>query len=130
MKIKFGFVIILFTCCAAAFGQVVIHETWETNKKNRIALTDVIGDWYASDSLKSKITFVKLLNKDVIIEGKRDGVNDYRFARDEDSIHVNGIAANWPPYYCTLFLYDNNTLEIKFYQFHSREATVITYKRN
>jgi len=89
-----------------------------------------MGDWYTSDSNKSKITFVKLANKDVVIEGKRDGVNDYRFTIDEDSIYVNGIASNWPPYYCTLFLNDNNILEIKFYQCHTLEATVITYKRN
>lgn len=130
MKIKIGFVIILLTSFASIFGQVVINETWENNKNNRITLTDIMGDWYTSDSIKSKITFVKLANEDVVIERKRDGVNDYRFSIDEDSIYVNGIAANWPPNYCTLFLNDNNILEIKFYQFHSLKTTVITYKRN
>jgi hypothetical protein len=112
-----------------AFGQVKIHEIWDTNTNSRIVLTHVIGDWYSSDSIKSRISFIRNGNSNVFIEGKRDGVNNYHFKLDSDSIYVNGLAANWPPYYCTLYFHTINTLEIKYYQFHSLVTTSVIYKR-
>jgi hypothetical protein len=116
--------------CVKTFGQEAVHEIWDINKNTRIALSDIIGDWYSSDSTQSKITFAKLGNNDVILEGKRDGIHNYHFILDTDSINVNGVAANWPPYYCTLMLYNNDILEIKYYQFHSSETSIFIYKRS
>ena len=46
-----------------------------------------------------------------------------------NGVFVNGSAANWPPYYCTLFLREINVLEIKFWNFLGPESTSILYKR-
>lgn len=129
MRMKFHFAIILLICVANAFGQETVQELPETNKNNRIALSDIIGDWYLCDSINSKITFINRGNVDVILEGKSNSANDYCFKLDGDSIDVKGIAANWPPYYCTLLLYDHYILEIKVYQSHTLDTATYRYKK-
>lgn len=100
-----------------------------TNKDVKIRLTDIIGNWYSTDSYVSKINFINTNNYFVEIDGIKHGVGNYSFRIYGDSISVNGTAANWPPYDCTLRLLNNKELEIEFYQFLSTETTKIIYRR-
>ncbi len=110
-------------------GQTRGYDITTANKGNRISLTEIIGNWYAVDSFGSKISFVNINNYFVDIEGIKHGVGNYSFRIYGDSISVNGTAANWPPYDCTLRLLNNKNLEIEFYQFLSTETTKIIYRR-
>lgn len=88
----------------------------------------IVGDWCSHDSSLVKISFVEINNDLVNIEGIKHGVGNYMFQLTGDSISVNGTAANWPPYDCTLSLINSRELEISFYQrFHT--ATKVIYKR-
>ena len=110
-------------------AQSNIDSLRNTNKNVKIALNDIIGDFYTTDSLKSKISFIAEGIHAVYIEGIQPGVGKYRFTQAQDSIYVNGFAANWPPYDCTLNLIDKNTLEIKFYQFFYKTPYTIIFKK-
>lgn len=129
MKVKLCFAIVLTTFCFRGHAQREPYAYREANKNSKIALAELLGDWYTSDSTRSTITFVLNVNLDVSLEGKRDGVNDYRFALYKDSVFVNGLAPNWPPYYCTLFLKSEAVLEVLYYQFLSQTIDRIIYKR-
>ena len=113
----------------ALVGQSRGHDIKAANKGNRISLTEIIGNWYAVDTIGSKISFVNINNYFADIEGIKHGVGNYSFRIYGDSISVNGTAANWPPYDCTLRLLTNKNLEIEFYQFLSTETTKIIYRR-
>jgi len=113
----------------ALAGQTRGYDITAANKVNRISLTEIIGNWYTIDSFGSKISFVNINNYFVDIEGIKHGVGNYSFRVYGDSISVNGTAANWPPYNCTLRLLTNKNLEIEFYQFLSTETTKIIYRR-
>lgn len=106
------------------------HDRTATNKANKILLTDIIGNWNSVDSPGHKISFINLNNYIVEINGIKHGVGNYSFIIAGDSISVNGTAANWPPYDCTLRLFNNNKhLEIEFYKFLSTASSKIIYKR-
>jgi len=128
-RYKNAFLLFLLILNYNSKAQVSVHDLREANKQTKIAIKDIIGDWYAGDSLKTKIRFVTIGNYYVSIEGIKHGVGDYGFIIDKDSLSVNGTAPNWPPYDCTLRLLSKNTLEIKFYQFFSTDAYPILYKR-
>lgn len=113
------------TMDAQAIGYKIKNE----NRNNKIALSDIIGNWYAADSSGHKISFVNINNYFVTIEGIKDGVGNYHFMIDGDSVSVNGTAPNWPPYDCTLHLTKNNTLRIEFYQYYFTASTTINYRR-
>ena len=104
-------------------------DTFRVAKKNtKIAINDVIGNWVATDSLKTNIIFVQE-GYDIHIKGLEHGVGNYSFRIEADSICVNGTAANWPPYYCTLNLLNSNELEINFYQGLSKNIFSVIYIR-
>jgi hypothetical protein len=131
MKSIFKLVIIL---CLMVIGEPVSaqlkgHERKAINKDLKIALNDILGDWYATDSTAYKISFININNFYVDIIGIKHGVGNYSFRVIDDSIAVNGSAANWPPYDCTLRLVNKKHLEIEFYQFLSTETTKLMYRR-
>ncbi|MBK7762509.1 MAG: hypothetical protein IPI46_03950 [Bacteroidetes bacterium] len=102
----------------------------EANESTKIALSDILGDWYPIDSLVApQITFRQMGNSLVVIDGIKHGVGNYSFIVEGDGISVNGIAANWPPYDCTLRLLNSKDLEIEFYLFLSTKTTKIIYRR-
>ncbi len=130
MKNIFCFTSILILCNTNVLCQVGTYEIWKANENKQIALSEIIGNWYATDSIRSKISFVRMGKTIVHIEGKKGGVGGpYSFRVDQNGIFVNGSAANWPPFYCTLFLHDHNILEIKFWNYLGPESTSIVYKR-
>ena len=126
---KLIFVLLFIFITHPNFGQTNGYEIKAANKNNKISLTDIIGDWYAVDSSESKISFIKINNYFVDINGIKHGVGNYSFKVLGDSISVNGTAVNWPPYDCTLKLINSNHLELEFYQFHYTETTKVIYRR-
>ena len=114
-------------CCAQTMG----YDAIATNKDIKISLTDLIGNWYTTDSSASMISFINISNYFVDIEGFNHRVGgNYSFRVYGDSMTVNGTAPNWPPYNCSLRLLNNNHLEIEFYQFLSTVTTKIIYRRS
>lgn len=110
-------------------AQTATIDDQENQNDEKIALTDIIGDWYALDSSGSKICMVNVNNLFVDMEGIRHGVGNYSFKISGDSISTNGIAINWPPYDCRLKLSKENFLAIEFYQFFDTTSTKVIYKR-
>lgn len=102
----------------------------EVRDSSKIALSDILGDWYPIDSSAApQITFRQIEISLVEIDGIKHGVGNYSFWTEKDSISINGIAMNWPPYDCTLRLLNKNLLEIEFYQFFYTTSSKIIYKR-
>jgi hypothetical protein len=132
MKILLLFLfIILFHF--SAYSQVEktegVYELRRKTEKTKVALVDILGDWYSTDSTSSKISFIQRGDGEVYIEGKKDAVNYYSFNLEGDSVFVNGLAANWPPFYCTLYLHADQVLEIRYYQLNDRESNNVIYRR-
>lgn len=98
-------------------AQTDVYQMRQENEHDRIALSDILGTWYwtHTDSTRHALSFVNESNAFVHIPEIKHGVGSYLFTIAQDSVHVNGTAANWPPYYCTLHLRDKNTLELTFY---------------
>ncbi len=112
-----------------SFGLTDVHAQQETTQSSKIALTDVLGDWYPKDSLHAKIRFHQIGTSLVEIDGIRHGVGNYGFVVVGDSMNVNGLAINWPPYDCRLRLISKNTLQIEFYQFFTFGTYSMFYSR-
>ena len=130
MRNNISLILILLAFNTHVLGQVETYETWKASEKIQVASSEIIGDWYASDSIQSKISFVRMAETIIYIEGKKGGVGGpYSFRADENGIFVNGTAANWPPYYCRLILHENNSLEIKYWHAVGTESKSIIYKR-
>ena len=130
MRNSISFILILLAFNTKVFGQVDTYELWKTYENTQIASSEIIGDWYASDSIQSKISFVRMAETNIYIEGKKGGVGGpYSFRVDKNGVFVNGSSANWPPYYCTLIPQENNTLEIRYWNFVTPESERIIYKR-
>jgi len=126
---RFYLILIFIFISLVVIAQARVYDLREANKDIKILLTDIIGNWYSIDSPKSTISFITLNNRIVDIDGIKHGVGNYSFIVDGDSISVNGTAANWPPYYCTLRLLNSTHLKIEFYQFFSKETTKVIYTR-
>jgi hypothetical protein len=126
MKSRDLFFIILLQ---VAFSLTDVHAQQETTQSSKIALTDVLGDWYPNDSLHAKIHFHQIGTSLVEIDGIRHGVGNYGFVVDGDSMNVNGLAINWPPYDCRLRLTSKKTLQIEFYQFFTFGTYSMFYSR-
>jgi hypothetical protein len=113
----------------AVVAQTKGYDIIEANKDFKISLTDILGNWHSVDSSSTEISFVNINDYFVDIVGIKHGVGNYSFRVYEDSISVNGTAANWPPYNCSLKLLDGTHLEIEFYQFLSTSTTKTIYQR-
>ena len=130
MKDLLRLILILVAFNTNVFCQVETVETWKRYENTRIELKKIIGAWYATDSIEYAINFISINETIVYIDGIESGVGGpYSFRLDQNGVFVNGSAANWPPYYCTLFLRENNLLEIKYWNFLGPESTSILYKR-
>lgn len=123
----FGVLFIFLLQVTSDFTEV--HAQQEMTSSSKIALTDVLGDWYPKDSLHAKIRFHQIGTSLVEIDGIRHGVGNYGFVVEGDSMNVNGLAINWPPYDCRLRLISKNTLQIEFYQFFSSVTYTMIYSR-
>ena len=126
---KLGFILIFMIISLALSGQTGEYDKKNKNKDHKIALSEIVGNWHSVDSPRNKICFKYLNNYIVEINGIKHGVGNYSFIVRDDSISVNGTAANWPPYSCTLRLIYRKLLEIEFYYIFSKETTKILYKR-
>jgi hypothetical protein len=102
-----------------AHGQNDAMHIREENEYTRIALTDILGEWVweHTDSTRHTLSFVNQADYCVIIPEIKHGVGPYSFLIEQDSMHVNGSAANWPPYYCTVRMVNKQTIELLFYTF-------------
>jgi hypothetical protein len=110
-------------------GQAIGLELKATNKEIKISLSEIMGNWFNTDSTASKISFTNINDYFVDLDGIKHGVGNYSFRIYGDSLSVNGSAPNWPPYDCTLRLLPNDHLEIAFYQFYSTASTKVIYRR-
>jgi len=112
-----------------ATAQSSVQEIRNINKNTKIAVCDILGKWVIDDSSKYQISFSKVGNFYVQIEGIKHGVGNYSFIIDKDSIYTNGTAANWQPYDCKLKLLNKNMLEIAFYQYFTTDAYRVIFSR-
>lgn len=126
MKSRDLFFIILLQ---VTFSLTDVRAQQETTHSSKVELSDVLGDWYPKDSLHAKIHFHQMGTSLVEIDGIRHGVGNYGFVVDGDSINVNGLAINWPPYDCRLRLISKNNLQIEFYQFFTFGKYSMFYSR-
>lgn len=122
-------ILLLLSTANYCYAQSGADSIRKRNVKTRIALTDLLGDWYVMDSQKTKISFINLMDVLVEMKGIKHGVGHYSFPIKKDSVEVNGSAANWPPYYCTLSMQDNNTIKILFYDYLYPGNTSISITR-
>lgn len=113
-----------------SFAQTSGLGIKDANKNLKIAVNDIVGNWCTDDSAQSMICFINDNSYFVHIDGIQHGVGKYYFNIAKDSISVNGTAANWPPYDCTITMINTNLLQIEFYQFFSKETTKVIYKRD
>jgi hypothetical protein len=126
---KLIFILFFLALAEPSIAQTVGNGGKETSKYLKIAVNDIVGNWYTIDSAHTKISFVNSNNRYMYIEGIQHGVGNYGFSVNSDSISVNGMAANWPPYDCTLRLINSKHLEISFSQFFIKESYKVIYKR-
>lgn len=110
-------------------AQTTEHGAKPSNTLNKISVNDIVGDWYTGESSSSKISFTKINDAFVGIDGIKHGSGNYLFQLTGDSISVNGMAMNWPPYDCKINLLNSDQLEITFYQFYHKESTKLIYRR-
>jgi len=125
---------LILLCCLIlstldAHGQ--IDSIRQQYSKTKIALKDIIGNWnwQHSDSSIQRLSFVNNKNQSVSIPEIRHGAGQYTFFIIKDSVEVNGSAANWPPYYCTIKQLDKNSIELLFYNVQFQGVTVISCRR-
>ena len=118
--------IVSFGVCNA---QGSIDSLRTANEAKMLEVSSLLGKWYTQDSIPSEIEFVKDVHAYLIIKPLLHGVDYYRFILRNDSIGVNGCAANWPPYDCILNLKDSSSLEIYYFQYFSEKPTTVLYKR-
>jgi hypothetical protein len=126
---KLSLILLLTFINLSLSAQTREKELPEESKPTKIALSDIVGNWYSADSTANKISIKKLNNYAVEIEGIRHGVGNYSFNIASDSISVKGMAINWPPLDCSLRLLKGNLLEIEFFQFYSANSSKIIYRR-
>lgn len=128
--IKIGLILTLMINSHYSFAQTRVYDIKVANKNLKIAVSDIVGNWCTDDSAQSMICFINDNSYFVHIDGIQHGVGKYYFNIAKDSISVNGTAANWPPYDCTITMLNTNLLQIEFYQFFSKETTKVFYKRD
>jgi hypothetical protein len=126
---KLSFILLLTLINLSLSAQTNEKEWPEESKPTKIALSDLEGNWYSADSTSNKISFKKLNNYAVEMEGIRHGVGNYSFNIAGDSISVKGMAINWPPLDCSLRLLKGNLLEIEFFQFYYANSSKMIYRR-
>lgn len=131
-RIKNSIILLVFVAIQnGAIAQSAADSIRKGNVHTKIALTDILGEWYMHhpDSSKSKIHFINEASYHVIIPEIKHGVGEYSFRIEQDSMYVNGYAPNWPPYYCTVNRVDNNTLELLFYTYTNAFTTSVVCRR-
>lgn len=133
-RIKNSIILLVFVAIQnGAIAQSAADSIRKGNVHTKIALTDILGEWYMHhpDSSKSKIHFINQTGFQVIIPEIKHGVGEYSFRIEQDSMYVNGYAANWPPYYCTVNRVDKSTLELEllFYTYTNSGITHIVCRR-
>lgn len=125
----------LVLLCCLIFSTLNAHGQIDSIRhqysKTKIALKDIIGiwNWQHSDSSIQRLSFVNNKNQSVSIPEIRHGAGPYTFFIVKDSVEVNGSAANWPPYYCTIKQLDKNSVELLFYNVQFQGVTVISCRR-
>jgi hypothetical protein len=123
------FILVFLAKAEPSIAQTGVNGAKESNKNLKIAVNDIDGNWYPTDSIHATIRFVIANPRYMDMEGIQHGVGNYGFPVNNDSISVNGMAPNWPPYDCTLRLINNKRLEISFSQFFIKESYKVIYKR-
>lgn len=125
------FILILFSIffCKRTNAQTEVKFVSGSSTNHKIAISDILGTWYSMDSLNTVINFV-YQGGDMIIDGIHDGVGNYTFNCDKDSLWANGYAVNWPPFDCTLNLLKNDVLEIKFHTVVSESVALRFFSRS
>lgn len=125
----FTFLWLFLGCCTKSTAQSNIDSLRTANEFVTIPLDDVLGTWYSSDSVHTEIQLINEGDRSVHISGIQHGVGSYYFIVENDSINVNGSAANWPPYYCILSLVEKEGLEIIFYQYSYPKTNRVVFVR-
>lgn len=123
------FILLFLAKAEPNLAQTGVNGAKESNQHLKIAVKDIVGNWFTADSSHTMISFINSNNRYMYIEGIQHGVGNYGFPINNDSISVNGMAPNWPPYDCSLRLINSKRLEISFSQFFIRESYKVIYKR-
>lgn len=93
----------------------------------KIPTSSLLGIWNPVDTSFKSVEFVK---QDPYVMIKVDSQHaGYTFNIENDSVYVNGVLPNWPPYDCILILKDATTLEINYFQYFSKVTQVVKYKK-
>lgn len=93
----------------------------------KIPTSSILGIWNPVDTSFKNVEFVK---QDSYIMIKVDSQHaGYTFNIENDSVYVNGVLPNWPPYDCILILKDATTLEINYFQYFSKVPQIVKYKK-
>jgi hypothetical protein len=129
MKNVFALLFMLFLLNTAA-GQSVADSIRQANADVKIALHHILGTWKAENALADQtIRFVQEGSASVVIPEIKPGVDHYHFRVEGDSVRVNGYAAHWPPFYCTLLLENPNQLRMLFYTLQSPSVSSAVYQK-
>ncbi len=93
----------------------------------KIPASSILGRWNPVDTSFKMVEFIK---QDPYVMIKVDSQHaGYTFNIENDSVFVNGVLPNWPPYDCILNLKDATTLEINYFQYFSKVPQVVKYKK-
>jgi hypothetical protein len=93
----------------------------------KIPMSSILGFWNPIDTNFKSVEFVK---QDPYVMIKVDSQHaGYTLNIENDSVYVNGVLPNWPPYDCILILKDATTLEINYFQYFDKVTHVVKYKK-
>ncbi len=128
---KFLLVVLLcFQTADTLSGQQNEQKSDTKDSAKKISVREIEGTWFTSDSTGLAIQFIQEGNGDVYLEGIRHGISRYSFLLEKDSMSTQGVAINWPPYYCRLHLINPGELEIMFYHVGSGSGPWNHFRRH
>ncbi|MBK9637076.1 MAG: hypothetical protein IPO63_04400 [Bacteroidetes bacterium] len=108
-------------------AQTAIDSLRLATNAMKIPTSSILGIWKPVDTSLKKLEFVKHGPYVMIkVDSQPAG---YTFTVENDSVYVNGVMANWPPYDCILILKDETTLEINYFQYFDKVPNIVKYKK-
>lgn len=93
----------------------------------KVPLSFIQGKWLSQDSVKARIDFVQKGDELQIVP--RTYVHPYTFRIEKDSVYLEGLAMNWPPYCCRIEPIDEQTILIVYSRYETEELGRIIYER-
>ena len=109
------------------FAQTQVDSLRMATNAMKIPAFSILGIWNPLDTSFKKVEFVKFGPYVIIKEDSQHA--GYTFTIENDSVSVNGVLANWPPYECILNLKNETALEINYFQYFDKVPLVVKYKK-